>query len=229
MTPTEWPRIETHLREHGYASLGQLLQPAQCLQFRLMYQDESRFRSRIDMARYRFGRGEYQYFSDPLPPLVQELREQLYQGLAPIATAWNQDLKQPADFPALHASFLDQCAAQGQSKPTPLLLRYRQGDYNCLHQDLYGDLVFPFQVIVALSQPGVDYLGGELVLTEQLPRAQSSVHVVVPQQGEGIVIATRYRPAQGSRGIYRTNLKHGVARLHHGERYTLGIIFHNAK
>jgi hypothetical protein len=217
------------LRQSGYASLGQLLQPDQCRSIAALYDHPEHFRSHISMERFRFGRGEYQYFGYPLPPLIASLRTELYAALAPIATQWMQDLGSEVVFPADHATFLAQCHEAGQTRPTPLLLRYRESDFNCLHQDLYGDVVFPFQVIVALSRPGIDYEGGELMLVEQQPRAQSMGRVVPIQQGEGVVITTRYRPVKGTRGFYRTNLRHGVSPLLSGERYTLGLIFHDAK
>lgn len=191
--------------------------------------ETERFRSRIDMARYRFGRGEYQYFAYPLPESVQRLRESLYIQLAPVANEWMSALKLPEDFPAGLDSFLKHCHARGQKRPTPLLLRYKTGDFNCLHQDVYGEVVFPFQVVIGLSRPGEEYSGGELLLVEQQPRAQSRGHSILLQQGEAVVITTRYRPVKGARGYYRTNLRHGVSPVLSGERYTLGIIFHDGK
>lgn len=208
--------------------MGTLLTRSQCEEVRGFYGDASRFRSRIDMARYRFGQGEYQYFSYPLPPLVAELRESLYSHLAGVANDWMAALKIAAKFPAELSAFTKQCHARGQKRPTPLLLRYRQGDYNCLHQDLYGDIVFPFQVIICLSEPEREFTGGELLLVEQRPRAQSVGYAVRFYQGEAVVITTRYRPASGARGHYRTNFRHGVSPILSGERYTLGIVFHDA-
>ena len=194
-----------------------------------MYDAPDHFRSRVQMQQFRFGRGEYQYFANPLPPIVSELRSGLYASLAPIASRWNHDLGNTVEFPVALAEFIETCHEAGQTRPTPLLLRYREGDFNCLHQDLYGDVVFPFQVIVALSQPGVDFEGGELILVEQQPRAQSVGHVIRLQRGEGVAITTRYRPAKGARGFYRTNIRHGVSIVSSGERFTLGLIFHDAK
>jgi hypothetical protein len=181
------------------------------------------------MARYRFGKGEYKYFAYPLPGIVAELRESLYRSLAPIASEWMRDLGQPREFPPDLQSFIKLCHSREQKRPTPILLRYQAGDFNCLHQDLYGELFFPFQVIFALSQPGKDYTGGELVLVEQRPRAQSTPNVIIPAKGEAIVITTRYRPVRGTRGFYRSNVRHGVSELHSGHRHTLGILFHDAK
>jgi len=208
--------------------MGTLLTQSQCGQTRSLYGDASRFRSRIDMARYRFGQGEYQYFDYPLPPLVTGLRESLYAHLAPVANDWMAALKLDGKFPAELSAFLKQCHSRGQKRPTPLLLRYRQGDYNCLHQDIYGDIVFPFQVIICLSRPEEEFTGGELLPVEQRPRAQSVGNAIRLSQGEAVVITTRYRPANGKRGHYRTNFRHGVSPILSGERYTLGIVFHDA-
>ncbi|HEY3738789.1 MAG TPA: 2OG-Fe(II) oxygenase [Bryobacteraceae bacterium] len=214
----------------GYAALPGLLSSAEeCCNIRALYDDASLFRSRIDMKRYRFGQGEYQYFANPLPARIAELRAASYESLVPTAREWMAALNLPAEFPDRHSNFLEICHAQGQMRPTPLLLRYREGDYNCLHQDLYGAVFFPFQVVICLSQPRVEFTGGELLLVEQQPRAQSVARVIALEQGDGAVITTRYRPAQGSRGFYRTNVKHGVSAIHTGERYTLGIIFHDAE
>ena len=181
------------------------------------------------MERYRFGRGEYQYFGHPLPELVRELRSSLYEQLAPVANDWMTKLGSDERFPSTHEALTELCEAAGQRRPTPLLLKYGAGDFNCLHQDVYGDVVFPLQVVFLLNEPERDFTGGELVLVEQQPRAQSIAHVVRPQEGEAVILATRYRPVKGSRGYYRTNLKHGVSELRSGERYTLGVIFHDAK
>ena len=216
------------LWSRGYARSGALLTPAECDETRALYDQPELFRSRIDMKRYRFGRGEYQYFADPLPAIVQRLRRELYRALAPVATAWMSALRLPVDYPGELDAFLEQCHAAGQARPTPLLLRYREGDFNCLHQDLYGELFFPFQVVIGLSRPDVEYTGGELLLVEQQPRAQSVGHALRLAQGEGVVITTRYRPVQGTRGYYRTNFRHGVSPILSGERYTLGVIFHDA-
>ncbi len=213
----------------GYGRLGTLLTRKEAEQIRGLYDDSKTFRSRIDMARYRFGRGEYQYFAYPLPPKIDQLRHDLFAQLSPVAADWMAALSMDARYPADLDAFLEQCHAAGQPRPTPLLLRYRAGDFNCLHQDLYGDIVFPFQVVVALSRPGEEYSGGELLLVEQQPRAQSIGHSIRLEQGEAVVITTRYRPVKGSRGYYRTNMRHGVSPLLSGERYTMGIIFHDAK
>ncbi len=224
-----WAEIVERLWQHGYSRIGRLLTQPECESLRSLYGDASRFRSRIDMARFRFGRGEYQYFAYPLPPLVEKLREALYPRLAPTANDWIAALALPGKFPAELSAFLKLCHAKGQGRPTPLMLRYHDGDYNCLHQDLYGDIVFPFQVVFCLSRPDEEFTGGELLLVEQQPRAQSIGHAVRMEQGEAVVITTRYRPAKGKRGYYRTNFRHGVSPLLSGERFTMGIIFHDAK
>ena len=217
------------LRQNGFQFLGRLLSKKDCEMIRALYDQPENFRSRIDMARYRFGKGEYQYFGYPLPPAVAELRQSLYAQLVGQARMWMAEIGQQASFPDDHAAFIEQCHAAGQARPTPLLLRYRRGDFNCLHQDLYGSIVFPFQVIIGLSEPGVEYRGGELLLMEQRPRAQSRGHVIRLEQGEGVVITTRYRPEQGARGVYRVSVRHGVSTVHEGERFTLGVIFHDAE
>lgn len=217
-----------NLRSRGYGRLGPILCRSECEGIRSLYVQPELFRSRIDMARYRFGRGEYQYFSYPLPALVEELRRELYGQLVDTAKEWAVALSRPQEYPHELACFLEQCKAAGQNRPTPLLLRYRAGDFNCLHQDLYGEIFFPFQVIICLSKPGDEFEGGELLLVEQQPRAQSVGHSIRLEQGEAVVITTRYRPVKGSRGYYRTNFRHGVSPLLSGERYTLGIIFHDA-
>lgn len=224
-----WDEAETQLAANGFARLGEVLRQDECESLRTLYAEGRHFRSRIDMARYRFGKGEYQYFSYPLPSLVEGLRKALYERLAGAATAWMTALGRPEKFPIDHAEFVKQCAKRGQTRPTPLLLRYRTGDHNCLHQDVYGDVVFPFQVIFCLSQPEQEFTGGELLLVEQRPRAQSIGHAVRLGQGEGVVIITRWRPVRGSRGYYRANVRHGVSEVLSGERYTLGIIFHDGK
>ena len=218
-----WARVAEELDAQGVAPLGPLLTPAECAALVALYTDESRFRSRIVMARHGFGRGEYQYFASPLPPLVAALRRALYAPLAPVASRW-EETKYP---PTLDA-FTAQCHSAGQTRPTPLLLRYGPGDYNCLHQDLYGAIAFPLQVVVLLSAPGRDFTGGEFVLTEQRPRMQSRVEVVPLAQGEAAVFAVNRRPVRGTRGTYRVTMRHGVSRIRSGERYTLGIIFHDA-
>jgi uncharacterized protein len=212
----------------GYARLGILLNQRECEGLRSLYAQPELFRSRIDMARYRFGRGEYQYFSYPLPARIDELRRELYGQLVGTAKEWTTALSREQEYPPDLSRFLEQCKSAGQSRPTPLLLRYQAGDFNCLHQDLYGEIFFPFQVIVCLSRPEQEFTGGELLLVEQQPRAQSVGHSIRLEQGEAVVITTRYRPAKGSRGYHRTNFRHGVSPLLSGERYTLGIIFHDA-
>lgn len=224
----DWPAIERSLDEFGYATAPSLLTASECAEVAGLYDQDQRFRSRVDMARYSFGSGEYKYFERPLPPLIESLRIGLYSRLAPIANAWATRLGTPK-YPDELAPFLELCATNGQSRPTPLLLRYRAGDYNCLHQDLYGDVAFPIQLTVGLSRPGVDYSGGEFLLMEQRPRAQSRGQAVSLSQGEAVIFATRYRPARSTRGFYRVNLRHGVSRLLTGERYTLGVIFHDAR
>ena len=225
----DWPNIEQSLWEQGYACTGPLLTPQECAALIELYPNQSLFRSRIVMARYRFGEGDYQYFANPLPPVVVQLRESVYPRLARVANDWNQILEVPERFPDLLATFLSQCHAAGQTKPTPLLLHYEAGGYNCLHQDLYGDVAFPMQLVCCLSQPGRDFQGGEFLILEQRPRAQSRGEAVSPGLGEGIVFTTRYRPVKGARGYYRANLKHGVSRIRSGSRYTLGVIFHDAQ
>ena len=223
-----WPALAATLDERGYAVLPQLLSPCECAALAAMYREPAHFRSRVVMARHGYGRGEYQYLAYPLPALVAELRETLYPPLAGIANRWQAALGLDVRFPSTHTEFLARCHDAGQCRPTPLLLQYGVGDYNCLHQDLYGEHVFPLQVAVLLSAPGRDFGGGEFVLTEQRPRMQSRVEVVGLAQGDAVVFAVHQRPAQGSRGTYRVNLRHGVSRLTRGARHTLGVIFHDA-
>ncbi len=225
---TDWPAVHAALDRDGCALLPGLLDAASCETLRAYYPDGGRFRSRVVMQRHGFGRGEYQYFAEPLPDPVRQLREALYPRLAPLANQWAQRLNGTARYPDRLDQFREQCHAAGQTRPTPLLLRYSAGDYNCLHQDLYGSLYFPLQVIVLLSEPGEDFGGGELVLVEQRPRMQSRPQVLSLRRGDAAVIATDHRPAQGARGWYRLKLRHGVSRIERGERYTLGIIFHDA-
>ncbi len=224
----DWPRIAAELDEFGAAATGPLLMPDECAVLSALYEDESRFRSRIVMARHGFGRGEYQYFRDPLPAAVADLRHAFYPRLVPTANAWNERLGADVRYPEAHADFLARCHAAGQTRPTPLLLKYGAGDFNCLHQDLYGEHVFPLQVAMLLSEPGRDFTGGEFVLTEQRPRQQSRAEVVPLAQGEGVIFAVSHRPAAGSRGDYRVTLRHGVSRIRSGRRTTLGVIFHDA-
>jgi uncharacterized protein len=224
-----WVTIGAALDVHGCATIGPLLAPDQCAALAALYPTDAAFRSRIIMARHGFGRGEYKYFAYPLPDVIGALRTALYPALADIANRWNEALGIATRFPSDHAAFLARCHAAGQTRPTPLLLQYGTGDYNCLHQDLYGELVFPLQVTVLLSRPGEDFSGGEFVLTEQRPRMQSRVEVVPLAQGEAVIFPVHHRPVQGTRGVYRVNLRHGVSRLRSGQRHTLGIIFHDAK
>ena len=225
----DWKAIEASLWQRGYVKTDPLLTADECDALVALYSKDRLFRSRIDMKRFRFGEGEYKYFTYPLPPLVQALRETIYPHLAVIANAWAKALGQPNIFPLTHDKLLAFCHRNGQSKPTPLLLRYAAGDYNCLHQDLYGAVAFPLQLTVFLSQPGRDFSGGEFLLVEQRPRAQSRGESLAPQQGEIIIFATRHRPVQGSRGYYRVNMRHGVSTVRSGSRFTLGVIFHDAK
>jgi uncharacterized protein len=225
----DWRRIETELDAHGNAILPGILSPEECRNLAGMYSDDSLFRSRIVMGRHGFGRGEYKYFSYPLPDLIRELRTALYARLAPIANRWNLAMGVDVRYPENHADFVQRCHEAGQVRPTPLLLQYVEGDYNCLHQDLYGDHVFPIQVAILLSEPARDFTGGEFVLTEQRPRMQSRPEVVPLRQGDAVAFAVHHRPVQGTRGTYRVNLRHGVSRLRSGQRHTVGIIFHDAK
>ena len=224
-----WARVTQELDEDGCATLPTLLHPAECEHLRATYRNGEAFRSHIDMERFVFGRGEYKYFAYPLPPLVAALRTALFQRLAAIANAWSAALGNDTRYPAEHSAFVDRCHAAGQTRPTPLLLRYTEGDYNRLHQDLYGEHAFPLQVAVLLSEPGRDFTGGEFVLTQQRPRAQSRVHVVPLRQGDAVVFATHHRPEPGVRGFRRVNLRHGVSVVRSGRRHALGVIFHDAK
>jgi hypothetical protein len=224
----DWARAESDLDAQGWAVLPRLLRAEECERAARLYDDEPLFRSRIVMARHGFGKGEYKYFAYPLPPLVAGLRDWLYPHLAPIANRWHEAMGLPVRFPATHAEFLRRCHAAGQTRPTPLLLRYGPGDYNALHQDLYGEHVFPLQVALLLSRPGVDFEGGEFVLTEQRPRMQSRASVVPLAQGDAVAFAVNSRPVKGTRGVYRTKMRHGVSTLRAGRRHTLGIIFHDA-
>ncbi len=225
----DWPHIAADLDAFGAATVGPLLSAEECKRLAALYAAEAPFRSRIVMARHGFGRGEYKYFAYPLPAPLSELRPALYPPLAEIANRWNAAMGIATRFPKEHAAFLERCHAAGQTRPTPLLLQYGPGDYNCLHQDLYGEHVFPLQVAILLSEPGTDFTGGEFVLTEQRPRMQSRAEVVVLRQGEGVIFPVHHRPVEGSRGTYRVTMRHGVSRVRAGERHTLGIIFHDAR
>ena len=225
----DWEAVEAGLDERGWAPLPGLLRAGECRELARYYDDEGAFRSRVVMARHGYGRGEYRYFRYPLPGLVEGLRAALYPRLAPIANCWSEALGSPVRFPATLAEFLQRCHAAGQERPTPLLLRYGEGDHNCLHQDLYGEHVFPLQATFLLSRPGADFEGGELVLTEQRPRRQSRVEVVPLARGDGVVFAVRERPVQGTRGAYRVQMRHGVSTLRWGRRHALGVIFHDAR
>lgn len=226
--PIDWVRVGQDLDARGSAVLERLILPDECRALAAFYPEDSIFRSRIVMGRHGFGRGEYKYFSYPLPGIIESLRTALYPRLAPIANRWNESMRIDVRYPAEHSDFIARCHEAGQRKPTPLLLQYEAGDYNCLHQDLYGEHVFPLQVAILLSAPGGDFTGGEFVMTEQRPRMQSRAEVVPLQQGDAAVFAVHYRPVQGTRGIYRVNLRHGVSRIRSGLRHTLGIIFHDA-
>jgi hypothetical protein len=224
----DWDRASNDLDAQGSTVLEGLVTPAQSKVLAALYPDDGMFRSRVVMARHGFGRGEYKYFRYPLPALIGNLRTTLYPRLAEIANRWNAAMGVKPRFPDDHAAFLKRCHAAGQRKPTPLLLQYGAGDYNCLHQDLYGEHVFPLQLTILLSEPGRDFAGGEFVMTEQRPRMQSRAEVVALQQGDAVVFAVHNRPVQGTRGVYRVNLRHGVSRVRSGRRHTAGIIFHDA-
>lgn len=229
VSAVDWQEIESELQERGYAVLGQILTPSGCAELIAGYDSETAFRSRVVMARHGFGRGEYKYYKYPLPPTISELRRDLYPHLAEIANHWQKALGRGREFPSTHDIYLKHCHQGGQNLPTPLILKYGEGDYNCLHRDLYGEMVFPLQVTVLLSVPGEDFAGGDFVLVEQRPRMQSRVEVVPLRQGEAVVFAVNERPVRGSRGIYRVAMRHGVSRIRSGQRFTLGIIFHDAK
>jgi hypothetical protein len=224
----DWKQIDSELAGQGNAVLRSLLSQQECESLAQCYLDDQMFRSRIVMARHGFGRGEYKYFKYPLPGKVNALRAALYPPLSRVANHWNEIMRVDVRYPEDHTAFLERCHQAGQTKPTPLLLQYEAGDYNCLHQDLYGQHVFPLQVAFLLSDPGKDFCGGEFVLTEQRPRMQSRAEVVPLRQGEGVVFAVHHRPMQGTKGFYRVNMRHGVSRIRSGRRHTLGIIFHDA-
>lgn len=224
----DWSAAHAALDAYGHAELPGLLPPRTCRGLAALYPQREHFRSCVQMARHGFGKGEYQYFDYPLPAQVEALRTGIYPRLVPLANRWNEAMGIDQRYPPAHADYLARCHAAGQVRPTPLLLRYQSGDYNCLHQDVYGEHVFPLQVAVLLSAPDADFAGGEFVLTEQRPRMQSRAEVVPLAQGDAVIFAVRHRPVQGSRGCYRVNLRHGVSRVRSGSRHTLGIIFHDA-
>jgi hypothetical protein len=220
--------LEADLNAAGNAVVLRLLSREDCRAIAALYESERGFRSRVVMARHGFGRGEYRYFDYPLPTAIAELRTTLYAQLAPIANRWSESLGSAVRYPATHGEYLERCHAAGQTKATPLILRYGEGDYNCLHQDLYGEHVFPLQVAILLSETGADFTGGEFVLTEQRPRMQSRAEVVPLRQGDGVAFAVHHRPVHGTRGAYRVTMRHGVSRVRTGQRHTLGLIFHDA-
>ena len=224
----DWQRVRTGLDAEGSAIVPNLLGEDECRTLAGLYAADSLFRSRVVMARHGFGRGEYRYFRYPLPVDIAGLREAFYSRLAPIANDWSERSGRDLRYPLAHADFLARCHAASQTQPTPLLLKYGAGDYNCLHQDLYGEHVFPLQVAVLLSQPGKDFSGGEFVITEQRPRRQTRAEVLNLRRGDAAIFAVHHRPLQGTRGTYQVNLRHGVSRIRSGERHTLGLIFHDA-
>jgi uncharacterized protein len=228
LTQYDWPAIGAHLDANGWAMLPAVLADDECGVLSGLYDEPSHFRSRVIMQRHGFGRGEYQYFTYPLPATIADLRATLYPQLAPIANRWNEALGINARFPDRHDAFLARCHAAGQTRPTPLLLRYGTDDFNALHQDLYGEHVFPFQVVFLLSEPGRDFEGGEFLLTEQRPRMQTRGEVVPLRRGDAAIFAVQHRPVAGTRGTYRVNLRHGVGRIRSGQRFTTGVIFHDA-
>jgi uncharacterized protein len=229
ITGVDWERALQDLNEQGSAVVPRLLSPDECQAISGLYPRDDLFRNLVVMKRYGFGRGEYKYFSYPLPDLIGSLRTAVYPHLVPLANRWNGAMGIDTRYPEIHTDFIERCHRAGQVKPTPLLLQYGAGDYNCLHQDLYGEHAFPLQLAILLSEPNRDFTGGEFVMTEQRPRMQSRPMVVPLQQGDGIVFAVHHRPVQGSRGVFRVNLRHGVSRIHSGHRHTLGIIFHDAQ
>ena len=224
----DWQQHSNNLNEKGFSIIPGVLSRAECEHIAGFYSDQHLYRNTIDMRRYRFGMGEYKYFRYPLPPVVQCLREEFYKPLSTIANRWMQVLSIEKSFPSSHQKLIEQCNSQLQNRPTPLILRYTPGGFNTLHQDLYGEIYFPFQVVFVLTQHGRDHEGGELVLAEQVPRAQSKAEVLKPDQGDAVIFTTNFRPVKGTRGYYRANMKHGVSEVKSGERYALGIIFHDA-
>ncbi|WNM60123.1 2OG-Fe(II) oxygenase [Candidatus Nitrospira allomarina] len=225
----DWEQVSSDVEAQGHAVTERLLSPKECQSLASLYSCDEMFRSRIVMSRHNFGRGEYQYFRYPLPDLIEQLRNAIYPHLVPVANRWNAAMGIEVRFPKRHEDFLARCHQAGQDKPTPLMLKYEADDYNCLHQDLYGEHVFPLQLAILLSDPQKDFAGGEFVMTEQRPRMQSRPIVVPIRQGDGVIFAVHHRPVRGGRGWYRVNLRHGVSRVRSGQRYTVGIIFHDAK
>lgn len=224
----DWNSIYHSLNEKGYASIKGILSKEECEHLSDMYSDNHLYRNTINMQRYRFGKGEYKYFNYPFPPAIQVLREELYQPLSIIANEWMQKLSLNTIYPEKHQQLIDTCKLHQQIRPTPLILRYEVGGYNTLHQDLYGEIYFPFQLVLALTQHGRDFEGGQFVLIEQIPRAQSKAEVLTPDQGDAVVFTTNFRPVKGTKGYYRANMKHGISEVKSGVRYVLGIIFHDA-
>ncbi|MCF6407089.1 2OG-Fe(II) oxygenase [Chitinophaga filiformis] len=224
----DWQQVTINMHEQGYALVTGVLTRQECDDLITAYNADNTYRKTISMERYRFGAGEYKYFRYPLPDLITQIRETVYSHLAPIANKWMEVLQIEQQFPAVHEELKQRCREKGQDKPTILILKYGAGGFNTLHQDLYGDVWFPMQAVLFLNEPGEDYTGGEFVLTEQIPRAQSKANVLQPQRGDMLLFTTNFRPAKGSRGYYRVNMKHGVSPLHSGHRHTLGIIFHDA-
>jgi uncharacterized protein len=225
----DWPEIIEQLLTNGYSQVESVLSDQQCDQLKDQYQDDFRYRKTVNMQRFRFGKGEYRYFNYPLPNYVQQLRETIYRYLVPVANAWMKQLKIDCEYPMQHPEFIKLCQSEAQHLATPLILKYQRGGFNTLHQDLYGSVYFPIQLVINLSQEGVDYKGGELVLTEQIPRAQSCAKVLRPNKGDMIIFSTNFRPQLGTRGFYRVTMKHGVSEVTQGTRYALGVIFHDAK
>jgi hypothetical protein len=225
----DWAAVASNLSSYGCAVLDGLLAANECKSIAALYPKDEMFRSHVHMARHGFGKGEYKYFRYPLPALLNTLRPALYSRVVTVANEWNERMKVAARYPHQHADYLKLCHKAGQLRPTPLLLQYATGDFNCLHQDLYGELAFPLQFTILLSQPDIDFTGGEFVLTEQRPRMQSRVEAVPLQQGDAVVFAVNSRPVQGTKGVYRVNMRHGVSRIRSGQRHTLGIIFHDAR
>jgi uncharacterized protein len=227
--PMNWDQHYQSLTDKGYATIPAFFTPQECIAFREMYDKDKLYRSVISMQRYRFGQGEYKYFAYPLPEMLERFRKSLYQHLAPLANAWAKNIGGAIEYPDDHDSFLRICHANGQQRPTPLILRYVAGGYNTLHQDIYGEIYFPFQVVIMLAEPGLDFEGGEFVMVEQIPRAQSKANVIRLRLGDALIFTTSFRPAKGKRGFYKVTMKHGISEVTRGERYALGIILHDAR